>query len=98
MLITPEERVVELFVKIILLFVVIGLLIFLLCGCGEPVPVFRCSKCKCKSHTKVRLVPMFNGKKITHMHQITTTWECEDAKTHSREEHEYKAKRKVDKR
>lgn len=96
MLITPEERVVELFVKIILLFVLTGVLIFLLCGCGEPVPVFRCSKCK--SLTKVRLVPRFNGKTVTHMRMITTTWECEDADTHSRGEREYRAKRKVNKR
>ena len=96
MLITHEARVVGSFVKTALLFIMIELLMFFMYGCGKPVPVFRCSKCK--SHTKVRLVPRFNGKTITHMHMITTTWECEDATTHSREESEYRIKRKVDKR
>lgn len=87
-------RAVEFLVKIILLFVVIALLIFLLCECGEP--VFRCSKCK--SHTKVLHIPRFNGKTTTYVYQYMTTWECKDAETHSREEYEYRIKRKADKR
>lgn len=91
MLITPKVSVVELFVKIILLFVVIGLLIFLLCGCGEP--PFRCSKCK--SRTTVVLVPRFNGKVMTHHPQPRTTWKCTDPVTHSKEETSYRETRKA---
>ena len=80
---TPDMRVVELFVKMALLIVVYGLLIFLLCGCGEQ--PFRCSKCK--SHTQVILVPRFNGKTTTHLPQYRTTWECKDPYVHSKEEY-----------
>ena len=85
---TIEARVVELFVKIVLLFVVIALLIGLLCGCGEP--EFHCSKCK--SHTKVLNIPRFNGKTTTYVYQYVTTWKCIDPATHNREKLKYRIK------
>ena len=86
---TVEAHVVELFVKIALLFVVIALLIFLLCGCSEP--AFHCSKCK--SHTKVLVIPrFFNGKTTTYVYQYVTTWKCRDPATHNREKRKYRIK------
>ena len=89
MLITPEERVVELFVKIVLLFVLTGILILLLCGCSEP--TFRCSRCR--STTKLVFLPMSNGKVTSLVPVYRTEWECEDTTTHGREEREDKVKR-----
>lgn len=76
--------------RIILLFVVIGLLICLLCGCSEP--TFRCSKCY--STTKLVCLPVSNGKVTALVPIYRTEWKCEDPTTHGREETYYREKRK----
>lgn len=85
---TPECRVIELFVKIALLVIVYGLLVFLLCGCDEP--TFRCSKCR--SSTQLIHLPASNGKLTARVTVLRTIWECRDQDTHNKEKREHRTK------